>query len=399
MCGITALTNGLVYLTVCAVRGTVPSAEFMKTVDLEKLYSRAEQNKLSAVVCTALDAFYKTDDGRKLFGGENAKIYKKFTEEKLKTIRRNALFDFACGELEKTLTEKKIWYLPVKGKALGCLYPGGNTRFSGDRDYLFNPDFRAEVRSLFESRGYTVCSYGADNHDVYEKKPVLNFEMHVELFSGLTSRVWREYYSNVKSRLLQADGNPYALSFSPEDCYVYYIAHFCKHNDLTGTGLRTLTDVYVFLDKFGDGLNENYVKAQLKTLGLDGYEAVLRPLALKIFSGEKNFELTENERQMLEQTLSVGVYGSKEQLLDRKLKKLQRDNLPITNKTKKQYIMRRIFPPIEFYERFYPFAYRHRVLLPAAAVYRLLRGAFAGKRRKKAAEEMKRIFKDENKAK
>ena len=57
----------------------------------------------------------------------------------------------------------------------------------------------------------------------------------------------REYYAQVKKRLLLEEGKQYRYSFSKEDFYVYMISHEYKHYSSSGMGIRALADCFVFL--------------------------------------------------------------------------------------------------------------------------------------------------------
>ncbi len=48
--------------------------------------------------------------------------------------------------------------------------------------------------------------------------------MHVSLFPG-TYKERTEQYENVKERLLPVDGTVYQFDFTPEDFYVFVLAH------------------------------------------------------------------------------------------------------------------------------------------------------------------------------
>ena len=59
-----------------------------------------------------------------------------------------------------------------------------------------------------------------------------------------------------------------------------------------------------------------------------------------------------------------GAYGTTENRLEDRYRKL-------SGGSKGRYILRRLFPPASRYRAEYPWAYRHRILLPAAWVLRL----------------------------
>ena len=89
--------------------------------------------------------------------------------------------------------------MPLKGAVLKDLYPKHDMRQMADNDILFDVTCQKEIRDYFVSHGYEVISYAKGNHDVYEKPPVYNFEMHTALFGAGHNEVWAKYYENVKT--------------------------------------------------------------------------------------------------------------------------------------------------------------------------------------------------------
>ena len=60
--------------------------------------------------------------------------------------------------------------------------------------------------------------------------------------------------------------------FTPEDFYVYLVAHEYKHYVRGGTGLRSLLDVYVFLRRMGDSLDRDYIRRETDKLNITEFE-------------------------------------------------------------------------------------------------------------------------------
>ena len=49
-------------------------------------------------------------------------------------------------------------------------------------------------------------------------------------------------------------------------------AHAYKHFIFTGTGIRTLIDIYVYNEYYKDSMDTEYIFEQYKILGIQGYE-------------------------------------------------------------------------------------------------------------------------------
>ena len=163
--------------------------------------------------------------------------------------------------------------MPLKGSILKDWYPKPGMREMADNDILFDSSGRKQVRELFQNRGYKTVSFRKGNHDTYEKPPIYNFEMHVSLFQW-TYKKLNEQYENVKENLLPVDGTAYQFTFTPEDFYVFALAHAYKHYCYSRTGIRTLTDIYVMNRHLSDFMDRDEVEKKLTHLGIAEYEEI-----------------------------------------------------------------------------------------------------------------------------
>lgn len=374
----------LIYLMACSLQDIKPEEVLLVNIDLEALLRLAKAHSVSAMVCMALeqtDAFQHAAEPTRL----------KWLESKNKAVRKNMLLDAERHWLEKEFAEHGIWYMPLKGSILKDWYPKFGMREMADNDILFDASKRQEVKAIFQGRGYTVKGYNKSNHDEYEKPPVYNFEMHVELYHK-TYGTFNEKYADVKQRLIPDAEVPYRLHFTPEDFYVFVIAHAYKHYSNSGTGIRTLADIYIMNQKLGGTLNWEYVDSELRGLGIFSYEHESRELAQKLFGitelpTEANF--SEAEQQMLTYYLGASTYGTIENRILHQMQKLQPDGGAITAYTKWKYLLSRIFPGREWCKESVPTVYKYPVLLPLFWVWRLIHRGITN--RKRVTQEIKAI--------
>lgn len=339
--------------------------------DTEKLYILAEKHMLSALVCTGLE-----ETG--LLQKASPEIVKKWKNAKNKAIRKNMLLDAERGQVFKEMDATGIWHLPLKGSVLKSLYPQPWMRQMSDNDILFDPKHQPEVKDIMVKRGYLVEYYGEEEHDIYIKRPVYNFEMHTFLFGEEHKKFWK-YYADVKSRLIAVGNGTQEYRFSDEDFYVYLTVHaFCHYTDC-GTGLRTLVDSYVYIWKKSVYLDWDYIRCECKKLGIDQFERESRILAQKLWGSHRGQSLTEEERQMFSYMIGAGIYGTQENRKVNQLKKM--GNGSVTGKTKVQYFFRRLFPDREWFVRNKPVCARHLWIIPFYRIFRVLYGVTFGFRK------------------
>ena len=141
---------------------------------------------------------------------------------------------------------------------------------------------------------------------------------------------------------------------------MFALAHAYKHYSGSGTGVRTLADIYVMNPHLGGIMNRDEVEQKLTRLGIAEYEQHSRVLAEKLFSGARplpEIELNTDEK--------------KKNHIQNRLHELQGNAEGITLRTKLKYCCVRLFPGKEFCKYHYPFVYHHLWLLPFFWVWRM----------------------------
>ena len=346
----------MIYLAACAINGRTPKQERVNSLDLPKLFEVCQKHVLTACVAYALESAGVKDND--------------FTQAKEKAIRKNILLDAERGKILKRLEHEHIWYMPLKGSILKDWYPKLGMRQMSDNDILCDGTQRKYIREIMLDMGFTCEHYGKGNDDAYFKPPVCNFEMHNELFTSCHIGKLHEYYDDVKDRLIKDNDNEYGYHFRIEDFYIYITAHEYRHFTGGGTGVRSLVDTYIFLRKFKNSIDWDYINAELEKLGITDFERSNRELAVKVFSMK---QLTLEDKKLLDYYVMSENYGT----MENKLK----NNIELRgNGTKFGYLFFRLFPPIRYLEGSVPWVKKSKLLIPVAYIYRLFRGGIINKR-------------------
>lgn len=354
--------QALIYLCSCAVNRTNPDDEVIAAVDIQNLFTVSEEHMLSSICGKMLESI--------------GIINPSFKNAVGMTQRKAVILNNEFSLISSALESAGIWYMPIKGAVMKDLYPAFAMREMADYDVLFDSSRAEEVRVIMEGLGFKIESFGHQNVDNYRKPPVSNFEMHRTLFGKQHDEKLYEYYRNVKNRLILDSGCRY--KFTAEDFYVYMIAHEYKHYSVYGTGLRSLLDTYVFLQK--NNIDMDYVTTETEKLEIGEFEQQNRSLAMALF--DKN-ALTEENEQMLSYILASGTYGKFSHSVENMLRR--------DGDGKIEYLRRRIIGPLKkndidrkrFRERYATF-FNYPVLLPFLPFYRLLRALKKNPKRIKA---------------
>ena len=347
-----AAMENVIYLSRCAVNGVNPDRERVGNMDLAALYAAADRHMMTAVVAMALESAGVKDDA--------------FVQAEARSIRKSVSLDRELRRVAARLEAAGIWYMPLKGAVLKDYYPRFGMRQMTDYDILFDSTRAREVREIMEDLGYTAEEFGKSHHDQYTKPPMYVMEMHRRLFDYDHRVPAYQYYEDIRARLIQDGEHPCRLSFSDEDFYVYLLAHEYKHYSSAGIGLRANLDIYVFWKRFSDTLDRAYIAGELKKLDLSEFERKSRELAMALFG---DGELSDEGREILENHLLAGRFGSEKQRVKNGVEQMGGGA-----SGRIQYALRRLFPSREFIQFFYPFFWRHKLLLPFLPLYRLAQG-------------------------
>ena len=336
----------MIELVICSISGEIPSSDFLKTLDFDQLFEVCQNHILTTCTAYALESA----------GIKN----ERFSLAKEKSIRKNILFDAERKKILQRLEQENIWYMPLKGAIMKDWYPKLGMRQMSDNDILYDGTYQLRVKEIMLELGFSCEHFEIGKDDAYSKLPVFNFEMHKELFTPEHAGKLYEYYAPIKQKLIQDPAKPFEFHFRKEDFYIYMIAHEYRHYITTGTGVRSLVDVYIFLKKWNDTLDWDYIQTELQSLEISAYEQQSRELAMKLFNRQ---ELTAEEKQHLDYYIFSGVYGTLGNKVEHEIERYGKGS-------KAKYIFRRIFPTMEQIQVKWNFFYRHKWLIPILWIYR-----------------------------
>lgn len=355
----------MIELVICSINGEIPSSDFLKTLDFDQLFEVCQKHILTACTAYALESA----------GIKN----ERFSLAKEKAIRKNILFDAERKKILQLLEQENIWYMPLKGAVLKDWYPKLGMRQMSDNDILYDGAYQHRVKEIMLALGFSCEHFGIGKDDAYFKPPVFNFEMHKELFTVEHVGKLYAYYISIKQKLIKDTANTSGFHFRTEDFYIYMIAHEYRHYQTGGTGIRSLIDIYVFLKKWNNTLDWEYIRSELQTLEILSYEQKSRELTMKLFNRQ---ELTEEEANYLDYYIFSGIYGNLENKVKHEVERYG-------NGSKAKYILRRIFPTMEQIQVRWNFFYRHKWLIPILWIYRPFHGLL--KNHHKLKEEVKHL--------
>lgn len=352
-----------VYLIGCALHDAAP--DLRQIGDLDPLLRYCGQHSVTAMVAMALESAWKVSPP------EDPAVMTPWKQAKDKAIRKNILLNAERARILAYLDSIGCWYLPLKGSFLQFDYPKFGMRQMSDNDILIDASMSLRVRDFMENSGYKAEMIGKIHHDEYLKEPVYNFEMHRSLFRPQFNERIAKYYENIRDIMEKDEGNRCGYHLKPEDFYVYMTAHAYKHYADHGTGIRTLVDSYVFLNRHR-ALDWPYVERELETLGILEYERKSRSLSMKLWGEPRgDIGLTDGEAEFLAAFLGAGTYGNRLRRTENALDRMAETERSGGFLLKLRYLWNRVFPPLELMAETSPELKEKPWLLPFLQIKRL----------------------------
>ena len=311
-------------------------------------------------------AFYAVE---KLKNKPEAGLFKKWQNKRNKAFHRNMTQRAELESIKSAFSLNGIEYLPLKGFPVCDLYPQSDYRFMSDLDILVKDIKKAD--EIITSLGYEPKEVGMHHHDEFSKPPFMYVEIHRDLV-GADSDFY-DYYKKIFDRAKSLGSCAYELSH--EDFYIYSIIHLENHYAKAGTGIRSISDLFLMNKKFLPGLDTAYIESELRKLGLRDLRNLLSDIAEKWFKNNDFTDFSEAELRIL----FSGAYGTVENKI----------NAAKGDRGSFAFLMRRIFPTAKSMKWVFPWLKDYPFLLPWAYVYRIFRDGIG--KRKKAAKEIRKL--------
>ncbi|MBQ4432163.1 MAG: nucleotidyltransferase family protein [Synergistaceae bacterium] len=355
-----------IYLAGCAVNGNIPDKSRLEAADMAGLYAFTQAHMIPAIVGYAL---------------ESAGIkHELFTQARAKALRKAVIFESDLRKISVSLEEAGIWHMPLKGSVMKGYYPAFGLREMSDIDIAFDSSRADDVRKIMTGLGFWTEDFCNHTHDVYHREPVSNVEMHRGLMETWLNPAMGDYYYDVRDKMILDDGKKYTYHFGPEDFYLYITAHTYKHYSEGGTGLRSLLDCYVYMKKFADSLDWEYISREAGKMNITEFERDFRNLAVTIFGDGESGNVS---REMLGYITASGAYGH----IDNEMEHITAGAF---GGSRLRYLLARIFPPFSKLKYMNPHVYTHKYLYPVFVLRRLWRAATVS--RKNVIARLRRIF-------
>ncbi len=377
----------LMHLLSCGVKGTAPEPP-RQPVDYDRLIQLAQDQSVLPLIGIAL-----SNDHNIGFPCEKAQALVARTRSLAFTnyVKKNLIM-----KLLKDFEEAGIQAVLLKGYALADLYAEPNCRISSDVDIYI--DIKDEKRSykLLKEHGCKVNPRPPlSHHSKCEHSQMGHIELHVILYDEIAEKIWFDKMNDrqfIKEPFEEhkTDNGTY-LTLGITDNLIYITLHMIKHFVRSGTSLRQMMDIALYLKNYHTQIDTKRFWDILESLK---YRKLINTVlsAMIIYcnlSPEDFIGYAKADKEAISGLLAdleTGGWLGKNEVEERKGSWYRYNRIRYTEKRSSFfywcYMIRRnaifyihvIFPARDSLEKKYPYVKKTACFLPAAWIHRMLRG-------------------------
>lgn len=359
-----------------------------QNISFEKLYQVAKKNGVANMAAFLINKIDSVP----------SEIKQKFEQQRMIIMMQQINCEKAFSEMCDILQGAEIRGLVLKGTILKTMYPDPLMRSMSDIDIYMEEESIQHISPLMIQAGFTTGTLGSGNHYEYLKYKAAKIEFHPELVA-LDSSYGERVYSQCdqpQTPVAQAmdiwdhteafNGNEYVRQLTPEYHYLYIIMHMMNHFLTAGTGIRSVMDVWVMNQHYGNIWERKELECLLDEYGLLTFERYVLVLAHSWFDLEGIPYLPADTDQDLLDSLGgyivgSGTYGTIVQSTYRLM------GYKASSKNIVRYFASRLFLPYQTMKHLYPVLDGKPFLLPIIWARRGVE--LYTKRRKRATRIMK----------
>lgn len=285
--------------------------------------------------------------------------------------RNGIMWEKRYNEVTSALSSVNIPHIIVKGYILRNIYPEKDMRTMGDLDFVVHKEDMERARDALLASGYTLESVFKGEW-CYKKDNML-VELHPGLMDADVGFIdYEGYMSKIFDNTKVIKGCTYELT--DEFHFIYMTMHIMKHFYSDGAGIRMMLDMALFIKRYKQNLDWNYINRELKNLKMDVFFDNIQALCYRLFDSGINNKIDEElYNEVFDYIMTGGAFG------------FARKNFEISQSrdriAKNEYVIKtlfkRAFPSDNEMRGLVLWYYnKPKALLPVAWAYRWVNSAF-----------------------
>lgn len=311
---------------------------------------------------------------------ENKPLFAMMKKNVINQVMGQTISSLEFSALYRTLIEKNLHPILVKGQLCSRLYPMKEHRISADNDiYVSDDEFLACHEALVEYGLTTECDVDKlmdeDEVTYMDKSRGLCIEMHRRLFDSS-----EDAYDELNPYFADAHKSPIMMngvySLTPHEHMLYLILHAYKHFVVCGIGLRQFVDIAFWGREYYSEIDWKRLYRECRDVHAQTFAQMVFKINEKYLGIETNYgDVWKNEKvpcePLLHDVLCGGIYGSNDYT------RLHSSTVTLSavkssRKGKGGGLRHTLFPKKSYMEKRYKYVEKNPILLPLAWANRIV---------------------------
>lgn len=367
------------------ITGDNQKEQLFDNADWGELFKLAHNNNMESILFdVALSQGNMPDD-----------IKLQWNKFRMLTLLKEKKKLFALGRVLEKAKEKDVDFTIFKGSVLANLYPVYALRTSSDSDILVSRERETEAVSVFEECGYVLDKeHTKDNVYVYYNEEFGHtVELHFSLYEdyeGSKIELLKNMQLDKKEKRLNikaCDINVHTLGF--EEHLIYQLFHIIKHFTIEGVGIRYLSDITLYINRYYEYIDFEDFWNKMQELGYtvfcEKFFAIcvdLLGMNDKVFENHK-CDLEEKDYQLLLEDMICGGNIDEQRDASWQILGIMTPYLVGDEKVSKSKTLRKLqvlFPSAKNLPDEFAYAKKCKILLPIAWIHKGIRYVLRSKK-------------------
>lgn len=354
----------------------------LKQEKWEELYTISEKHSTEPMIYQQIfrdESFQKSDPNFQMFW-KNRTLGLAGSQ-----ARRSILFLV----LYEKMRQNGLHPLVVKGIVCRELYAQPDLRISNDEDLLIPREEFQAVDDFLLQEGFLreELESGKEYQEVGYQNPGtgIYLEIHMDLFAKESGA-----YGYLNQLFVNAFVNPAVLNIQGTDVYtlnpglhfLYLICHSLKHFLHSGFGIRQLCDILLFAKVYHEQISWDELFRVMKDYHMYTFAMNLLHIGITYlgFSWEdlgfkQPDDVQLDSMALLDDMMDGGIFGKSNS------NRMHSANITLNAMEKEKAnaasgIFASLFPGKEYIRENYSYAKKHRILIPAAYIHRIIKYVF-----------------------
>lgn len=360
------------------VMGNYQKEQMFDNADWGELFKIAHDSNMESILFDVAQSQGNMDDN----------IKSEWNRFRMLTLLKEKKKLFALNNILEKAKEKDVDFTIFKGCVLADLYPVYALRTSSDTDILVDRACEEKAVSIFDECGYKLdLDHTKDNVYVYYNEQFGHtVELHFSLYEDYEGRKIellknmeldkKEKRVNIKA----CDMDICTLGY--EEHLIYQLFHIIKHFTIEGVGIRYLSDITLYINRYCSEIDFEDFWAKIKELGYtvfcEKFFAIcvdMLGMTDKVFSCHK-CELKFEDYQLLLEDMMCGGNIDDSREASWQILGIMTPYLVGDEKVSKSKALRKLqvlFPSSDKLPQEFAYAKKHKILLPIAWVHKGVR--------------------------